>query len=116
MNFDNQPTEVLAFKPQQLESYLTRVGDEDIRMSNESSHRRAFGKRVLKLLCLRREYFKKLDCAPLSENKGDFQFYGHRLSSLYRVFRVIVSWLINRYLISNFNKYSNPTLSTGATA
>ena len=31
---------------------------------------------------LRREYFQKKEDAPLSENKGDFSLYGHRLSSL----------------------------------
>lgn len=68
----------------------------------------------LKLLCLRREYFQKTEDAPLSENKGDFTLHGHRLSSLYRETSILKSWLINRYLISFFSKYSNPTLTTGA--
>ncbi len=68
------------------------------------------------ILCLRREYFEKLEGAPLSENKGGFQFYGHRLSSLYRTEKLAEVWLIMRYRISNFSKYSNPTLATGASA
>jgi len=69
----------------------------------------------LKLLCLRREYFQKTEeGAPLSENKGDFTLHGHRLSSLYRETSIPMSWLTNRYLISFFSKYSNPTLATGA--
>ncbi len=67
-----------------------------------------------KLLCLRREYLEKLENAPLSENKGDFQFYGHRLSSLYRKSRLPKFWLTNRYPASNFYKYSNSALTTGA--
>jgi len=69
---------------------------------------------VEKLLCLRREYFQKTESAPLSENKGDFTLHGHRLSSLYRKTSIPMSWLINRYLISVFHKYSNPTPTTGA--
>ncbi len=68
----------------------------------------------LKLLCLRREYFQKTEDAPLSENKGDFTLHGHRLSSLYRETSILKSWLINRYLISFFSKYSNSALTTGA--
>jgi len=72
-----------------------------------------FGK---KLLCLRREYFQKIEDAPLPENKGDFTLHGHRLSSLYRKTSMPMLWLINRYLNSVFHKYSNPNLATGADA
>ncbi len=68
----------------------------------------------LKLLCLRREYFQKNEDAPLSENKGDFTLRGHRHSCLYRKTRLAMVWLIKRYQTSNFSKYSNPTLATGA--
>jgi len=71
----------------------------------------SFGK---KLLCLRREYFQKIEDAPLPASKGDFTLHGHRLSSLYRNCSIPKSWLTNRYLISFFSKYSNPTLATGA--
>jgi len=64
--------------------------------------------------CLRREYLKKNEDAPLSENKGDFTLYGHRLSSLFRKTMVFGFWLMNRYPASFFQKYSNPSLSTGA--
>ncbi len=68
-----------------------------------------------KRICLRREYLGKTEDAPLPENKGDFTLHGHRLSSLYRETSIATSWLINRYLISVFYKYSNPALATGAT-
>lgn len=68
----------------------------------------------LKLICLRREYLEKNENAPLPEGKGDFTLYGHRLSSLYRALTLTKVWLINRYSISLFSKYSNPTLTTGA--
>jgi len=71
---------------------------------------------VCKTGCLRREYWKKLENAPLSENKGDFQFYGHRLSSLYRQTRLWEHRLTNHYAHSNFSKYSNSTVITGAIA
>jgi len=67
-----------------------------------------------KLLCLRREYLEKNEIAPLPEGKGDFTLYGHRLSSLFRKHSVTNSWLMNRYLISFFSKYSNPTPATGS--
>ena len=67
-----------------------------------------------KLNCLRREYLKKNENAPLSENKGDFTLYGHRLSSLFRKSRLANLWLMNRYSISFFSKYSNPTPATGS--
>lgn len=70
-----------------------------------------------KRLCLRREYFQKTEeGAPLSENKGDFTLHGHRHSCLYRETSIPMSWLINRYLISFFHKYSYPALTTGANA
>jgi len=67
-----------------------------------------------KLICLRREYFQKTEGAPLPASKGDFTLHGHRLSSLYRAIKLRIVWLTNRYLISVFSKYSNPTLTTGA--
>lgn len=63
--------------------------------------------------CLRREYLEKTEDAPLSENKGDFTLYGHRLSSLFRILILPRIWLMKRYPISFFQKYSKPILSTG---
>ena len=68
----------------------------------------------LKLICLWREYLEKNEIAPLPEGKGDFTLYGHRLSSLFRKQSITNSWLMNRYLISFFQKYSNPTPATGS--
>ncbi|MHA1128161.1 MAG: hypothetical protein ACTSRN_04315 [Alphaproteobacteria bacterium] len=48
---------------------------------------------------LRREYLRKKEDAPLSENKGDFSLYGHRLSSLYRGLTLGEAWLIKRIQI-----------------
>mgnify|MGYP001167338215 CR=1 FL=1 len=45
---------------------------------------------------LQREYFLKKEDAPLSENKGDFSPYGHRLSSLFHLLSLGVIWLTNR--------------------
>jgi len=72
--------------------------------------------RVDKSGCLRREYLQKNEDAPLSENKGAFTLCGHRLSSLFRKTIVFEFWLTKRYWSSFFQKYSNPSLSTGASA
>ncbi len=70
---------------------------------------------VQKLLCLRREYFSRVETgAPLLTRRGGFFSDGHRLSSLYRKFKIPSLWLINRYSASFLTKYSNPTLSKGA--
>jgi hypothetical protein len=69
----------------------------------------------LKLICLRREYFSRVETgAPLQLNRGGFFSDGHRLSSLYRRTRIQMLRLINRYSTSFLFKYSNPTLSKGA--
>ena len=50
-----------------------------------------------------------------TDNRGDFPFGGHRLSSLYRNTKVAPSELTNRYFSASFSlKYSNaaePTCS-----
>ena len=44
----------------------------------------------------------------LTDNRGDFPFGGHRLSSLYRKIDVQVLKLTNRYFAASFSlKYSN---------
>ena len=46
----------------------------------------------------------------LTDNRGDFPFGGHRLSSLYRTFHDASSALIKRYFAASFSpKYSNST-------
>ena len=50
------------------------------------------------------------------DNRGDFPFGGHRLSSLYRNTKVAPSELTNRYFSASFSlKYSNSTFA-GVTA
>ena len=45
-----------------------------------------------------------------TDNRGDFPFGGHRLSSLYRTFHDAASALIKRYFAAFFSpKYSNST-------
>ncbi len=69
----------------------------------------------LKLLCLRREYFSRVETgAPLRLNRGGFFSDGHRLSSLYRRTSIQMFRLTNRYQVSFLPKYSNPTCATGA--
>ena len=52
----------------------------------------------------------------LTDNRGDFPFGGHRLSSLYRTFNSASSPLTNRYFSASFSlKYSNSTFA-GVTA
>ena len=51
----------------------------------------------------------------LTDNRGDFPFGGHRLSSLYRKTEGVASSLTNRYFSASFSlKYSNSTF-TGVT-
>ena len=52
----------------------------------------------------------------LTDNRGDFPFGGHRLSSLYRTLHSAESLLTNRYFSASFSlKYSNSAF-TGVTA
>ena len=52
----------------------------------------------------------------LTDNRGDFPFGGHRLSSLYRTLNSAASTLTKRYLSASFSlKYSNSAF-TGVTA
>ena len=52
----------------------------------------------------------------LTDNRGDFPFGGHRLSSLYRTFENATLNLMNRYFAISFSlKYSNSTFA-GVTA
>ena len=45
-----------------------------------------------------------------TDNRGDFPFGGHRLSSLYRKTETAASALTNRYFSASFSlKYSNST-------
>jgi hypothetical protein len=45
-----------------------------------------------------------------TNNRGDFPFGGHRLSSLYRRIEAAASTLTNRYFSASFSsKYSNST-------
>jgi hypothetical protein len=47
----------------------------------------------------------------LTDNRGDFPFGGHRLSSLYRIFENAALPLTERYFSASFSlKYSNSTL------
>ena len=52
----------------------------------------------------------------LTDNRGDFPFGGHRLSSLYRTLNSAASTLTKRYFSASFSlKYSNSAF-TGVTA
>ena len=52
----------------------------------------------------------------LTDNRGDFPFGGHRLSSLYRRTETAASTLTKRYFSASFSlKYSNSAF-TGVTA
>lgn len=46
----------------------------------------------------------------LTNNRGDFPFGGHRLSSLYRKIETVAASLTDRYFSASFSlKYSNST-------
>ncbi len=50
-------------------------------------------------------------CESFTQDRGDFTFDGHRLSSLYRTSVVDVSELTRRYPTTSFlQKYSNPAV------